>query len=252
MNRASSLLSIRLTGVVIAAGLAMLIQSCSSSKKEVAAPLFTPDPAAFEYAIGKAMEVQLYAAECSMLSVEMAAKSQAALQSWNQRNWPQTYVADQQYTQKLKDQTIVYNNEKISLPAVNIYAEMQKTIKTKLDQTRHSRSNVVDTCTNRLTAIDTGQYDLSHNTNADLYLKSLATDNPPSAHKVPTLAGSLNVLSSPGRSQFNLEKTLRENGCESAKILTLRNEWPHESYGAFCANGKAVFVGCEWGECSNF
>lgn len=242
----------RLANGIAFAGLAILMQSCSSSKKETAAPIFTPDPAAFEYALSKAADVQLYSAECSTLSAEMEGKAKAALESWNQRNWPQTHAADQQYTQKLKDQTIIYNNEKISLPAVNLYAEIQKTIKIKLDQTRHSRTNVIDTCTSRLAAIDAGQYDLSQNTNADLYLKSLVTEITPPAYKVPTLAGSLNVLSSPGRSQFNLEKTLRESGCESAKILTLRNEWPHESYGAFCPNGKTVFVGCEWGECSNF
>lgn len=228
----------------------MQLQSCSTSAPETVAPTFTADPTAFEYAVKQAAEFQIYADECSGLSSQLAAQAQSALNSWNQRNWPQVYIADQNYSKNLESQTILYNGEKISLPAVSLYADIKKSVKMKLDQTRHSHSNIIATCNTKLTGYESGQYDLSTNRNADLYLKSLVTGDVPPAYKVPALTGTLNVLSVPGRSQFNLEKTLQDEGCASARILTLRNEWPHESYGAFCADGKTTFVACEWGECS--
>lgn len=229
-----------------------LLQSCSTPEPEIIAPTFTADPSAFEYAVRQATEFQIYADECSGVSAQLATQAQSALESWNKRNWAQVHIADQNYSKNLEAQTILYNGEKIALSAVNLYADIKKSIKMKLDQTRHSHSNVIATCKSKLAAYEAGQYDISLNKNADLYLKSLVTGDTPAAYKVPALTGTLNVLSVPGRSQFNLEKALLDGGCANAKVLTLRNEWPHESYGAFCADGKTTFVACEWGECNKF
>jgi hypothetical protein len=158
-------------------------------------------------------------------------------------------VADANYSQKLAAQTIVYNNEKIALAAIKKYATLEKNIQLRLDQTRHSRSSILDICARKLASYKDGTMDLSRNANADLYLKSLATGSAVAPHKIPSLAGTLVTNSNPGRSQFNLEKTLQASGCVNGEILTLRNDWPYEVYGAFCADEKSIFVSCEWGEC---
>ena len=139
----------------------------------------------------------------------------------------------------------------ITVRAVKLYAELEKSAKTKLDQNRHSRASIVTLCTKRITGYRDGSLDIAQNKNADLYLRSLASASSSQPYKVPTLAGTLKPASLPGRSQYNLEKTLLERGCANAEILTLRNEWPYEVYGAFCDNKKSVFVSGEWGECES-
>lgn len=226
---------------------ALLLQGCSAPKEIT--PAFTADPAAFEYGVSEAMEMQIYISECGKLGGDTRTQADAAAKSWYERNWPQTQAADIGYSQKLAEHTIVYNEEKIALPALKKYATLEKSVQLRLDQTRHSRSSVVDICTRKINSYKDGSMDLSRNQNADLYLKSLATSPAIAPYKVPSLTGNLVTNNDPGRSQYNLEKTMSASGCVSSEILTLRNDWPYEVYGAFCADGKTIFVRCEWGEC---
>jgi len=226
-----------------------LLQSCT--EKEVV-PQFTADPAAFDYAVSETAEMQLYVQECSKLGADLQKMASEAQTAWYQRNWPEAQVADASYSQKLAAQTLTYNNERVALPAIKLYASLEKEIKLRLDQTRHSHSNVVDYCSRKLASYKEGTMDLSRNKNADLYLKSLASNTASAPFKIPSLSGSLVVNNDPGRSQFNLEKTLNEQGCTDSEILTLRNDWPYEVYGAFCGGSdKTIFVTCEWGECKS-
>ena len=238
--------SFKLVSLLLTASV-LLLQGCASQKE--VAPQFTADPAAFDYAVSEAVIMQLNTSECGKLGGDMSTKANDAASAWYQRNWPQVQVADQNYTQKLASKTIVYNNEKIALPAIKLYSTAEKNIRIQLDQTRHSRSSIMDFCNRKLTGYKDGTLDLSRNQNADLYLKSLATSPATTPYKIPLLAGSLVTNSNPGRSQFNLEKTMGESGCVNGEILTLRNDWPYEVYGAFCAGDKTVFISCEWGEC---
>jgi len=222
------------------------LQSCAEPK---VAPQFTADPAAFSYAISEAAEMQMYVSECSKLGSDIAQKAAAASSAWNQRNWPQVQAADLAYSQQLSAQVLTYNNEKIALPAIMLHASIEKDVKLRLDQTRHSENSVLDTCTRKMSSYADGSMDLSREKNFDLYLKSLATSSSDTPYKVPSLAGTLATDSKPGSSQYSLEKTLRDSQCINSEILTLRNESHYEVYGAFCADGKSVFVSCEWGEC---
>jgi len=224
----------------------LLLQGCGGPKE--LAPQFTADPAAFDYGVSQTAEMQLYTQECGKLGGTLSTSANEARTAWYQRNWPQAHAADVGYSQKLASQTLNYNNETVALPAIKLYAGIEKEILLKLDQTRHSLSSVTDTCNRKLAAYKDGSLDLSQNKNADLYLKSLAS-SAPATYKVPSLAGSLQPSSLPGRSQYTLEKTLTEWNCADGEVMTLRNDWPYEVYGAFCTSGKTVFITCEWGEC---
>jgi len=240
-------LTVKIAALSVSLTIMSLLQSCT--EKEVA-PQVTADPAAFEYAVSETAEMQLYAQECSKLGGDLQSMALEAQSAWNQRNWPQAQMADIKYSEKLAPQTLTYNNEKVALPAIRLYGALEKEVKLRLDQTRHSHSNVVDYCSRKLASYKEGAMDLSRNKNADLYLKSLATTSAGAPYKVPSLAGTLAANSNPGRSQFNLEKKLSEQNCGDSEILTLRNDWPYEVYGAFCSGSeKTIFVTCEWGEC---
>ena len=232
--------------ILLATG-ALILQSCSAPKE--VAPTFTADPAAFDYAVSEAVDMQIYTKECSKLGGDTDTKAKEAAAAWYQRNWPQVQAADKGYSQSLASHTISYNNENIALPAVKLYADKEKNILMRVDQTRHSRSSVQDFCARKMTSYKDGSLDLSRNKNADLYLKSLATSPAAEPYKIPSLAGNLVTNSNPGRSQFNLEKTMNASNCVNGEIMTLRNDWPYEVYGAFCEGGKTIFVSCEWGEC---
>jgi hypothetical protein len=228
---------------------AMLSTGCAH--KEIA-PAFTADPAAFEYAVGEAAKMQLYMEGCTAVDSGLTPQTEEAMTVWYQRNWPQVDVADTSYSQKLADQVITYQGAKIALPAIRLRTNIEKDIQLQLDQTRHTHTTILATCSRRIAGYKDGSFDLSvNNKNADLYLKSLVAPGaaPAAPHTAPLLANNLKVSGTPGRSEYTLEKTLLDLKCGQSEILSLRNEWPYETYGAFCPDGKTVFITCEWGEC---
>ncbi len=228
----------------------LILTGCTSGNKKAAK--FTADPAAFEFAIRQAAELQHYAQGCANIDAGLKTLASEATNAWNQRNWAQVDAADIQYSRQLAEHTTTYNGKKVALPAVKLLGSVEKIANLKLDQTRHSINNIVGYCQKKLIAYRDGAQDLSViNPNADLYLKSLATPGAAStAYKVPSLAADLKPSSAPGKSQFNLERELASWNCAGGEILTFLNEWPSEAYGAFCPSGKAIFVSCEWGQCT--
>ena len=232
------------SGLIALSTAALLLGGCASKDN---APKFTADPMAFETAMSQAIELEIYSTQCAVFSAETEALAKQAVTEWNKRNWPQVDAADKQYSNQLCDQTFDYNNERIALSAIKFRAEVEKDALRHLDSTRQAHSNIHDICDHRLADFRDGKLDISSNTN--LYLKSLAS-NAGEPHRVPTLAGTLELSAKPGRSQYDIEKNLNEWNCQNAEILTLRNDWPHEGYGIFCDSKQTIFVTCEWGECS--
>lgn len=228
-----------------ATAIIVLVSGCSSKP---AAPVFTPDPTAFEYGIKQTAEMQLYVSGCAAVGQDIATLASEAEKSWYERNWAEAQAADEQYSKKFANDIIEYNNEKIALPVVKMYIELARDIARRLDTVHQSHANVAEVCRKRLADYRDGKYDLSQNQNAGLYLKSLAS-TPAAPHKIPSLAGSIKTQLVPGRSAYDVERNMADLNCANGEMLTLRNEWPYEGYGIFCDGEKTIFISCEWGEC---
>ncbi len=236
---------------LISLGTALLVQlhGCATTEKEEV-PQFTADPMAFEYALGKAIELQILIEECTRLDAEFEPVARDAQQAWYSRNWPQVHVADTEYSAKLSSNVIEYNNQELSLVAVKYYNDTRKKVVRSLDASRRSYSNVIARCNTRLGHYSSGIEDIAaRNLNADMYLKSLVTEPVPEPYDVPKLSGTMEISYEPGRSQYNIERTMHESQCKDGQILTLRNEWPYEVYGVYCENRKTIFIACVWGNC---
>lgn len=225
----------------------IFIMGCATKEE---APTFTADSAAFDFAVNEAVIMQLYTEKCAAFGDDMADLANEAKLAWNGRNWAQVHVADKMLRESMSENTVKHNGEIIALQTVKMKDEVEEKVARRLDQSRRTYSSVLRNCTIKLEGYRDG-LDLSEkDSNADLYLRSLVASTP-AVYSVPSLAGSLRILREPGRSQYNIERSLQKWDCANGEILTLVNEWPNEAYGVYCANKKTLFITCSWGDCES-
>lgn len=73
-------------------------------------------------------------------------------------------------------------------------------------------------------------------------------DAPGSLDGLPSLAADVPPDLSPGRSFHQVEQALGKT-CPDPTLIVVADDWPHEAYGALCADQTQTFMTCEWGEC---
>jgi hypothetical protein len=231
---------------------ASLLTACASdSSKKFSA---TPDPSAFEWALREDITFHTWMSECSKISPELSKQDQQLRADWLKNYWPALAIADQKFNESSNSQRFSYNKEFITLPAVKLLAEQkQKTFNT-IHNTKRSTGNQAEYCQRRFDSYANKEAGIGKKTeiNRLMYLLELAktSKNPlPATQSLPTAAGSLMPSSEPGSSLYSIEKLIQKNDCANPDVLTLRNEWPHEFYGVYCASKTNLFIACEWGKC---
>lgn len=236
----------------LSASLVLLLTSCTAPPPPPPKQQLITDPSAIPFAINRALEFYTIVEFCSSLGESYKNTAETALKSWNTRNWVQVFAADATYTRQLKAHTIEYKGERIALQAVKLVANTKADTLKQLTRANRSTMAQQKNCEEKLASYNNGDMDISLHHVKSEYLKHLALQEEriPKMYQIPALAGSLKPLSKPGRSLYALEQEMARNNCTGGEILTLKNEWPSEAYGAFCKNNTSIFVNCEWGNCS--
>jgi hypothetical protein len=202
-------------------------------------------------AIDQAIEAEALFQTCAQFGGELGKMSDTARQQWLTNNWQSVVAADGFYRNELKSQIIHYKDETISIEALKLLAEAEKRANFRVKTIKRSRTNRTKVCNKRLNAYLNGERDLNWNNLVNKGMDEFARNHPappaPGA-RVPTLAGSLEPNSPPGRSLFKIERELAEQRCTQPLLFTFDNQWPTEMYGAFCGQTQYMYK-CEWGDC---
>lgn len=239
-----------MSGALVAAG--MLLSGCSS----------TPDVIASKANLGVAasnimrthIELNSLREACSQAGGQAEINADLTYQQWLENNWQLVIGADAFNRTQLQDQSLAFDGQTLSLPALKFLAKASRSAQNKVAFINRSRTNRNKTCEQKLK-----QYDAEHGygmppveENLLTAFNNYATSHtaPPEAgDRVPTLAGNLDINSQPGRSLYAIERQVRDMNCPDPQIFTFKNQWPLEIYAAFCSEEQRLIT-CEWGNCS--
>ncbi len=166
---------------------------------------------------------------------------------WQAVNWPLVAGADGFYRASLREHRFNYGGEDV---APSAYEFLQAEQSAALKQVR---GIIVRFGREAVCAAEVlqGKLETALEENVARELLDYARQHPAApatGEQVPTLAGSRDLTSNPGRSYFMLENRSRSNDCPQPRMYILQNQWPDEAYIVVCEKQQQLFH-CEWGHC---
>ncbi len=236
---------------VIAISVGVVLSGCATQKKRVATQKELEQTS--REVIKSTIFFRTITNTCKTLGGETAQYADTVYDAWLARNWRWISAADSFYSDRLKARTIAYQNQEIALPALKLLADGKKKAETKIGLKRRTQSTRAKACKRNIAPYADPTADFIADPEKKLALETLlkrygVADG--KVHQIPSLAGSLQPLDAPGRTLYTVESSLHTQGCATPHLVTFKNDWPQEVYGAYCQNEKQFFIACEWGKCN--
>lgn len=189
--------------------------------------------------------------QCAPLGGDAEFESISVQQDWLEKNWATVAAADGYYSERLRAETVNYNNTDIALAAVLLSHNAQRRAISELNLKQRTPANQQKTCVRRLQAIAQDEMNFTQDPQVAMDLQTLQnkyTGDSNVITPIPTLAANVRVDMENGRSYFVLAEEFRKE-CPDARFIVLFNQWPQEAYGAYCGEVPISLITCEWGKC---
>ncbi|MGH1371604.1 MAG: hypothetical protein ACRBBW_06190 [Cellvibrionaceae bacterium] len=185
---------------------------------------------------------------CTDISKNKRSDAQSLYQSWLAKHWKIVVGADAHYRSTLSANTMAFEGQTLAMPALRLYADEVEASNAKFSYLSRVKTDPSRICLRKmqetLAKIESAE-------NVETALLNLADKHPqpPSmGDRVPTFAGSFTIDAESGRSHYQVEQAAKNMSCTTPKIITFKNQWPSEIYGAFCTDDHQL-ISCEWGKC---
>ncbi|MAZ87867.1 MAG: hypothetical protein CL693_09490 [Cellvibrionaceae bacterium] len=231
---------------VAASILALFIQGCATPPP----PPVTEDQLqtyTLDY-IHQAIHADKLSSICMNLSHQNTMSSENLYQQWLNSEWDIVIGADSYYRASLSDKTLSFDGQLLAMDALRLYADEIEKANAKYSYLARVKTSPERICLRKMEEL------LSHTpSNPEIRekLRQQATrhvEPPAKGARIPSLAGNFTINAVSGRSHYKVEQSARDMACSSPKLITFKNQWPTEVYGAFCDTEHRL-ISCEWGNC---
>ncbi len=236
--------AIKLAGFVSA--IALLTAGCATTPQ--APPSVNQVQAHSILQIKQAIRADKLSQVCATVSKNKHSQAESLYTQWQSEYWPQVVGADNHYRSILSDKTLSFEGQTLSMEALKLYADEVEASNARFSYLARIKTDPSRICLRKmqetLTSLETPD-----NIKASLIALAKAHPQPPAAgDRVPSLAGDFTIDSKTGRSHYQVEQAAKTMSCATPKIITFKNQWPTEIYGAFCSDDHQL-ISCEWGKC---
>ncbi len=185
---------------------------------------------------------------CAKISKDKQSETQNLYRQWLTEHWELVVGADAQYRSTLSGNTLAFEGQTLSMQALRFYADEVEAANASFSYLSRVRTDPSRICLRKM------QQTLDALVTSDrlkerlLQLADQHPQPPSPGDRVPSLAGDFTIDAESGRSHYQVEQTAKAMSCATPKIITFKNQWPSEIYGAFCS-GDHQLINCEWGKC---
>lgn len=228
-----------------------LLTGCTPPKKTASTPVELSNYT--HSLIADTIYLRALVDNCKKLGKESADHATATYSAWMDHNWETIVMADRYYSNELNASVVRYRDENIALPALKLLLQQEDRAARDIGSRTRPTKNRIKSCQRKLADYVTTDSATEPDENQQLVLNTLKQhvgQQSENRYRIPRLAGSLKPHTKSGRNLYQVEKSIRRQGCQQPELLTLFEQWPLEAYGAFCKNNKQVFVSCEWSQCT--
>lgn len=158
-------------------------------------------------------------------------------------------IASEQLLGNERADWVAWEGMPVSMKTLHNYVNTQASTVTKMNLANRSPTARLDTCSNAFTQAQNGmQMSGKERIIAAIYAATSSNTTRDSA--IVFLSDMLPELPEAGQTYFTLSQSLSKSCSSSLELLTLLNEWPLETYAAYCNGNGQALVNCEWGKCS--
>lgn len=169
-------------------------------------------------------------------------------QDWLTTEWPVVAGADSYYRSTQSNKTMSFDGQTLSMDALSFYSDRLEKINANFGYLMRVKTDPSRLCERKMTE-NINKVALSDRVKRRLLeYGQQHVSAPAPGTRVPSLAGDFTIVADPGRSYYNVEQSSRSANCPNVKIVTFKNEWPQEIYGAFCGDSHQL-ISCDWGKC---
>lgn len=224
----------------------LLVQGCSTSPP---APVTESQLQlhALKY-LRQAIQADKLSSICMRLSHQNLTGAENLYQQWLNSEWNTIVGADSYYRSSLSDKTLSFEGQPLSMDALRLYAEEIEKANAKYNYLARVKTNPERICLRKMEELLSATFDVPE-IREKLHRQAVKHVEPPAkGARVPSLAGNFTINTLGGRSHYKVEQSTRDMDCNIPKLITFKNKWPTEVYGAFCRTEHRL-ISCEWGNC---
>ena len=211
-----------------------------------------------EQLIKDTIEIRALTGACIKSGGNASITAENTLSKWKDSYWQLVIGADQFVIQKSAQESFTYQGKSISLPVTKQFLQWYEESSSKVSFIYRSRNSRQSICERKLNdfmsqrVVETDRKGIKKYDDIDLELINYAQqvpDQPQQLSEIPSLSAISEPVSSVPKTLYQAEQLAKDQLCNAASIITLRSDWPVESYGAYCES-KNLFIECHWGSCS--
>lgn len=198
----------------------------------------------------QAIRAERLSKTCVAVSKDRDSDTQKLYRQWQVSEWPAVVGADAHYRSSLSDKTLAFEGQTLSMEALRLYADEVESSNANFNYLARIKTDPSRLCLRKmqetLAAIDAP----SNIREALVVLGEKHPQPPTPGDRIPSLAGNFTIDARAGRSHYEVEQATKSMNCAAPKIITFKNQWPSEIYGAFCSDDHQL-IACEWGKCKS-
>ncbi len=185
---------------------------------------------------------------CLDLSHQNTTNAENLYQQWLDKDWNLIVGADSYYRASLSNKTLSFDGQLLAMEALRLYAEEIEKANAKYNYLARVKTNPERICLRKMEELLAFAPSPPEIQERLLQQASNHVEPPVKGSRIPSLAGDFTIDALSGRSHHKVEQTTRDMNCTNPKLITFKNEWPTEVYGAFC-NTEHRLISCDWGNC---
>ena len=201
-----------------------------------------------EQQLEQAIALDRLAEICRNLLNTDQSKAGKLYKDWLSAEWPVVVGADSYYRSTQSNQTMSFEGQTLSMDALSFYSDRLEKINANFGYLMRVKTEPSRICARKMIENINKVALTDRVKNRLLEYGQQHVSAPEPGARVPSLAGNFTIVSDPGRSYYNVEQSSRSADCPNVKIVTFKNQWPQEIYGAFCGDSHQL-ISCDWGKC---
>ncbi len=205
------------------------------------------------YGIYQNIKLQALVNECKIFQGPTLENALASQESWWERNWPYVYAADQEFLADTQKRQAELGADEGLLFALKFVMESEERAAQEAKKVPRASPNEEAMCEHLLGEFKDGKMDFPSSTKHFPVIKYLAEKYPLKnelPYPVPNLKTNYQARATVGKSYYKAENYAAKTWCPRVKILTIKDVWPDELFGAYCDNGAMHLIVCSWGNCN--
>lgn len=186
---------------------------------------------------------------CAELGGAIGAYSSAARESWHFTNHRLLQQAEQllslqrSFTRSLEGQSF-------SLEAIARAHKLAAKSQQRLNLAGRSPSGQKAVCRRELNRIEVSDYTALPHSFESSHLQSRAHAISSPETTVADILTRWPQWPKPGRSYIGLFEQAKSQCAAQSRIITLKNQWPHEQYAVYCDMQPTALFTCQWNNCT--